>query len=421
VNAVGYLRLSKWDEGSTSPARQREAIQKLAADRGWDLRQIHEDIDISGWNGAKRPGLEAMLAGLRPQDVVVVYRIDRLARSQQEFVRILKALEDAKVELVATDMTLDNTPSGTFVRDIIARLAQLESDNISARARAVMAHKRARGEPLGKVPYGWRRVGKHYERDEEQQAILTEAARRYVAGGTINQIAKDLGFSAAGPLSRMLHSTKVQEALPPELAGQLAQALLARRWHRVPESRQSLLGGIARCAECGGSMTVTATRAGRKNGRWYSYGCDTAGHAHISARWLDEFVSSQVLEAVDTGKLLEAIKRRKATGKTRKASELEARLELLEQAHFVDGTVPAARYKRLHDALIEQLAKAQESEHRDGFDLPAELARDLSATWPRLTTGERRRVIQACLERIEVKKAVGRGPVDPDRVAITWR
>jgi site-specific DNA recombinase len=422
MDAFGYVRLSKWDEKTTSPQRQRKAIAALCKQRGWSLLEVFEDIDVSAYNGNHRPAFERMMNRLGEVQAIVFWTLDRLSRSTVQSGQIAQACKSAKVDLVATDMPIDTTTAGgKFIYDILSAKGEFESATTSERSRSMVAFKRERGEPLGKVPYGWRRVGKHYEPDPEQQAKLRKAAERYVAGETFSAIAKDLGF-LVGPLNRMLKSQRVQEALPPELAGELAKALLARKWQRVPTSKQSLLGGIARCAECGGSMTVTATRAGRKEGRWYSYGCRIAGHAHISAPWLDEFVSSRVLEAVDTGKLLEAIKRRKATGKTRKASELEARLELLEQAHFVDGTVPAARYKRLHDALVEQLAKAQAVERENGIDLPAELARDLRATWPKLTVIERRRVIQAVLKSITIAKTKSRGVrVDPSRVAIIWR
>jgi DNA invertase Pin-like site-specific DNA recombinase len=419
--AFGYVRLSKWDASTTSPQRQRQAITRLCKDRGWKLLEVFEDIDVSAYNGNHRPQFERMMNRLGEVDAIVFWTLDRLSRSTVQSGQIAQACKAANVDLVATDMPIDTTTAGgKFIYDILSAKGEFESATTSERSRSMVAFKRERGEPLGKVPYGWRRVGRHYEPDLEQQAKLRKAAERYVAGETFSAIAKDLGF-LVGPLNRMLKSQRVQDALPPELAGELAKALLARKWQRVPQSRQSLLGGIARCAECGGSMTVTSTRAGKKEGRWYSYGCDIAGHAHISAPWLDAHITEQVLEAVDTGRLLEAIKRRKTTGRTRRASELEARLELLETSYYVEGKVTKARFERLRDALVDQLAKAQRVERENGIDLPAELARNLGATWPKLTVGERRKVIQACVKSITVSKAPGHGPVDPSRVTLTWR
>ena len=421
MNAFGYVRLSKWGENTTSPQRQRQAIARLCKDRGWKLAEVFEDIDVSAFNGNHRPAFERMMGRLSETGAIVFWTLDRLSRSSVQAGQIAEACKAANVNLVATDMNIDTTSAGgRFVYDVLAAKGQMESATTGERSRAMVAYKRELGEPLGRVPYGWRRVGKHFEPDSKAQAALLGAAKRYVAGDTFTAIGRDLGF-APGPMSRMLKSQRVQDALPEDVAGALAAAILARKGERVPNSHLSLLGGIARCAICGAGMTVTATRAGRKSGRWYSYGCRVAGHASISAPWLDAHVTEQVLGAIDSGKLLEAIKRRKATGRTRKASELEARLELLETSYYVDGKVTKARFDRLRDALLDQLAKAQQSERHHGIDLPAGLARNLGERWPDLTRSEQRRIIQAVLSEIRVAKAKSNGPVDPARVTLVWR
>jgi hypothetical protein len=295
----------------------------------------------------------------------------------------------------------------------------MESATTGERSRAMVAYKRERGEPLGRLPYGWRRVGKTYEPDPKQQAKLLEAARRYVAGQSFSEIARDLGF-LVGPLSKMLHSQRVQDALPPDLAGQLAQAIVSRKGERVPTSKLSLLGGIATCAECGSTMVASSTRANRR-GKWFSYSCRACGRVAISAPWLDTYVTDQVLAAVDSGELLKALKRRKPIARTRKASEVEARMTLLDE-QFTSGKVTAERFKRMNSQLVEELAKATKLERQNGHDLPAELARDLGAMWPKLTVSERRRVIQAVLAKVSIAKAKSRGVrIDPSRVELVWR
>jgi DNA invertase Pin-like site-specific DNA recombinase len=416
VNAFGYLRLSKWDEDTTSPQRQREAITALCKAQGWTLAETFEDIDRSGYNGQHRPGLEQMLSRLSEVRAVVAYRLDRLTRSTPDFYKLQQQFKDAGVRFLATDVQFDpESPEGRFTEGLLAGLATLESDRISVRSRAMFAYKKKAGEPVGRVPYGWKRVGKHFERDEKQQAVLRDAAERFVGGDTLSAIAADHGLLMS-PLSRMLHSGRVHDALPPGLAGQLAKALLARKGERVPESRQSLLGGIATCGICGQTMKAAARKGDR-----YSYACHAVGHAHMQAQWLDTFVTEQVLTAVDSGELLTALKRRKPMTRTRKASEVEARMALLDEM-FAAGKMTAERFKRTNAQLVEELSKATKVERENGHDLPAELARDLRATWPRLTVPERRRVIQAVLESITIAKAKSRGVrVDPARVKLTWR
>jgi len=182
---------------------------------------------------------------------------------------------------------------------------------------------------------------------------------------------------------------------------------------------QTLLGGIAKCGVCGGGLSMSSSRGGRQ-GRWYSYVCKTPGHVTIAGPWLIQFVTEQVLNYIDTDKLQDAIKRRRKTGKTRKASELEARLELLD-TQYVEGKISKARFDRMNGALLEQLKAAQETERQRGIDLPVELARNLSARWPDLSIEGRRRIITAVLEGVVVAKAAGHGPIDASRVTLVWR
>jgi site-specific DNA recombinase len=422
MRAYGYIRLSKEDRDSTSPQRQRERIEKLCAERGWELVETFSDIDVSAFNGKRRGAFDRMMGSLAGADAIVFWRLDRLTRSVAEFSRLLETTQKAGVQLVSTDQPIDTSSAmGKAFVQISSVFAELEAGTTSERSRQMMAYKRGRGEYVGRVPYGWRLVGKNLEPDPKQQAVLQEAARRFVEGQTFSAIAKDLGFLIS-PLSRMLHSERVLAALPDDLSGRLAAALADRKGERVPTSRMSLLGGIARCGICGGTMTASSTRARRK-GRWYSYGCPTAGHVHISGSWLDSYVSEQVVAAIDTGKLIKAIKRRMKVKNPRLVSELEARIELLEADHYVGGTVPADRFHRLRGALLEQLKAAQAEERHGGGEIPAALARNLGEQWPQLSVAARRKIISAVLQRVEVQKVakrIGRG-IDPDRVELVWR
>lgn len=214
-----------------------------------------------------------------------------------------------------------------------------------------------------------------------------------------------------------LASPRVHEALPDNLAGPLAEALLARRWTRSGPAAQTLLGGIAKCAMCGKGLAMGSSR-GKRKGRWYHYRCHEPGHVGIAGPWLNDYVTEQVLDYIDVDKLM-AARKRKPT-KTRKASEIEARLELLDE-QFTEGKVSKTRFDKMNGALLEQLKAAQEGERANGVDLPADLARNLSERWGSMPIDLKRRVIEAVCESIVVTKAKGNGSITPDRVQITWR
>jgi hypothetical protein len=261
-------------------------------------------------------------------------------------------------------------------------------------------------------------VGKQLERNEEQQAVLRDAARSYIDGESLNSIGKRHGMLAT-VVARILYSDRVHEALPADLSGPLAEAILARRYHQNGPARQTLLGGIAHCAMCGGRMAMSSSR-GKRKGRWYTLRCRETGHVTIAGPWLENYVTEQVLAHIDTNKLQEAIKRGRKTGKTRKASEIEARLELLD-AQYVEGKISKARFDRMNASLLTQLKETQTVERQRGVDLPVELARNLSEKWAGMPVSTRRRIIAAVVESLTVAKARGHGPIDSERVAIVWR
>jgi site-specific DNA recombinase len=420
MKAYGYVRLSKETVGTTSPQRQRERIQEVCAEKGWDLVETFEDIDVSAFGAKHRPEFTRMMTRLGDTDAIVFWKLDRLSRSSVEAGQIAETAKAANVDLVATDgMPIDTTSAGgKFVYTVLAAAGEMEANQISERSLSMMRFKRKNGEWVGRVPFGWRLVGKHLETDPDQQAVLLQAAKRYVGGETFSAIARDLGFQV-GPLIRMLRSERVLDVLPDDTRAEFERALLDRKLQRVPTSSMSLLGGIATCGVCGNGMGVSSTRGGR-SGLWRQYRCPRAGHVGISSPWLDDYVTAAVLGAIDTGKLLAAIRRGRKRPRSRKASEIEARMEFIDE-QLGAGKITQARYDRMNADLIERLAAAQKAETAAGIDLPAELARNLTEQWPDLDIGTRRRIIRAVVETIEVGKASGHGPVEPSRVEIVWR
>jgi DNA invertase Pin-like site-specific DNA recombinase len=409
------------DDTSTSPRRQREAIAKWCADRDVELVETFEDLDLSAFRkGVRRPGYERMLGRLGEVDLVVTWRLDRLARSVSGFSKLLDALEAADVKVATTDGQVDmTTAAGRAMVQMTAVFAELEAGTTSERVRGWHAHKRDMGEWVGRVPIGFRRNGKGLEVDPHQFPRLEAAARRYVSGESLRAIAADVGMQHPN-LARTFRSDRFIEALP----GTLGTALvgqLAERGRTGGRAQRSLLGGIAKCGVCGAGMTVVADRRHREGRKdWSAYAC-RQGHVSISRPWLDDHVSSAVLDAIDTKKLLKQLDKQKRPKNVRATAELEARLELLERDHYERGIIARDSYLRRREGLLRRLQDARNAEQDAGVDLPRELAEHLAERWVDFTVGERRRVIAACIESITVAKAPDRRGPRPGRVSINWR
>lgn len=141
---VGYMRVSS-DSDRQSTDLQRDAL--LAA--GVDARHLFEDHA----SGAKddRAGLARALEFVRPGDVLIVWKLDRLGRSLSHLLTIVTALKDKRVAFRSLTENLDTTtPSGEFLFQVFGALAQYERALIQERVVAGLTAARKRGRIGGR-------------------------------------------------------------------------------------------------------------------------------------------------------------------------------------------------------------------------------------------------------------------------------
>lgn len=155
MKAVGYVRVSTREQADSRLGldAQRRALQQEADRRGWELTLI-EDAGFSG-RRADRPGLKEALRLLRSKqaDVLLVYKLDRVSRSVQDFAGLLHTATRQDWALVALDMQVDmTTPNGRLIAHILVAVAQWEAEMIGARTADAMAEAKERGERFGREP-----------------------------------------------------------------------------------------------------------------------------------------------------------------------------------------------------------------------------------------------------------------------------
>lgn len=144
---IGYERVSKAD-GSQSLDLQRDALNAA----GVADDQIYTD-QASGKND-KRPGLEACLKALRKDDVLVIWKLDRLGRSLHHLVKTVSGFSDRGIGLkvlTGQGAQIDTTTAaGRLSFGIFASLAEFESELIRERTMAGLQAARARGRKGGR-------------------------------------------------------------------------------------------------------------------------------------------------------------------------------------------------------------------------------------------------------------------------------
>ena len=139
------MRVSS-DSDRQSTDLQRDAL--LAA--GVDPRHLFEDYALGEKDD--RAGLARALELVRPGDVLVVWKLDRLGRSLSHLIAIVTSLKDKRVAFRSlTEKNLDTTtPSGEFLFQVFGALAQYERTIIQERVVAGMAAARKRGKIGGR-------------------------------------------------------------------------------------------------------------------------------------------------------------------------------------------------------------------------------------------------------------------------------
>jgi DNA invertase Pin-like site-specific DNA recombinase len=137
---VGYARVSTQDQDATL---QRVALQ------GAGCEQVFEET-VSGAQ-RDRPELKAALGYMREGDTLVVWKLDRLARSVRQLIETVEGLEARGVGFRSLTENIDTTsPGGKLVFHLFAALAEFERGLIRERTMAGLASARARGRTGGR-------------------------------------------------------------------------------------------------------------------------------------------------------------------------------------------------------------------------------------------------------------------------------
>lgn len=141
---VGYARTSTSDQKAGLEAQLRDLHQAGCT------KIFSEELSSVS---TMRPHLEAALEWVRQGDVLVVTKLDRLARSVADLVAIMATLKTKGVELRILAMNLDTgTPTGKLMLNLLGSIAEFERELMLERQRDGIAKARAEGKYQGRQP-----------------------------------------------------------------------------------------------------------------------------------------------------------------------------------------------------------------------------------------------------------------------------
>jgi len=153
MRLIGYIRVSQEDE---HPENQKHAILEYCAKQGYRLIDIKEDIGVSGAiSPFNRKGFKEVLDNLDNADGIIVYALDRIARSLTELYEVVKEFQKrGKVIISVRESWLNQIDPK--IRELIIMIlgwaAEMEREFIRERTREALRRLKAEGKRIGRPP-----------------------------------------------------------------------------------------------------------------------------------------------------------------------------------------------------------------------------------------------------------------------------
>ena len=181
---IGYARTSTQDQKYSLEA-QVEELKAAGCERLYQEEVSSVD--------SKREELENALDYIREGDILVVKKLDRLARSVADTVDIQKRLEAKNAGLSILDMKVDtSTPSGRLQFNLFASIAQFEREVMLERQKVGIAKAKADGKYKGRKPTATEVKNKILEKAHTTKLTRQQIADEVGCGiATVYRILKD--------------------------------------------------------------------------------------------------------------------------------------------------------------------------------------------------------------------------------------
>ena len=469
---VLYIRVSSLEQAQEgySIGEQKERLIAFCKAHGWLVVEVYTDAGYTGSN-LDRPGIQKLIAEVSNFDMVLVYKLDRLSRSQRDTLHLIEEVFiPSNTDFVSMSESFDtSTPFGRAMIGILSVFAQLEREQIRERTKMGMLARAKEGLFHGGpfVPIGYDYTDGLLVINEYEATQVRKIYDWYLEGVSPEKIAARLrseGYTNRyGSWAEASKGNRVNYILSSEvylgtwkydgIVVENAHAAIITReqFDRVREVRvkrheiwgdsaydvKYLLVGMLFCAQCGARYFVKHNYGGYKYYSCYSRArtvkrmitADKCDNKNWRLDELDAVVEAEVARLLFTPRYYETLVKNKAKTKTNPPSEavvIGKKIAVLEKQIgklmdlYQNDTMPAdvlaARIDKLYREKVtlgEQLAAiVPPAPKRDyNADGISNILSDCAAVWELAETDERRRIIQALVSRITL---------DGEQVNIQW-
>lgn len=147
MKTIIYCRTSKADQ---NPENQRLELERFAKSMGYEYTIVEEQESTRKTRPIKNQIFQEALR--KKWDLILVWKLDRWARSMQELINDLSLLKQNNVQFrtLKENIVLDDNPTNVLMINILSSFAQFERDIIRERTLAGLERARAQGKTLGR-------------------------------------------------------------------------------------------------------------------------------------------------------------------------------------------------------------------------------------------------------------------------------
>ncbi len=197
MNAAIYTRVSTKDQIEGYSLDSQEKICRTYCDKQeWKVIRLFQEQGESA-KSADRTELIKLLDYCQSNkgkvDVVLVYKLDRVARNLADHTAIRASLARNNIVLRSATETIDDSSQGRFMENIFAAVAQLDNDVRGERSREGLKEKVRQGHWAWKAPLGYLNTSSGLIVDKEKAPLVQKAFELYAQGNvTIKDLAKKM-------------------------------------------------------------------------------------------------------------------------------------------------------------------------------------------------------------------------------------
>lgn len=456
MNIAGYARVSSEGQldGYSIP-QQMEIIENYCKIKGWNLVKIYVDGGFSGGN-INRPALQDLIEHIDLYDLVLVYKLDRLSRSQRDTLALIDLFAEHDTKFASVQENFDtSTPLGMAMVGILSVFAQLERENIKERmslgrkGRSKKGLWRAGSNP----PTGYDYIDGHLIIREDEAQQIRKIFELYLHGMTINQIRHYMhanytnrysSWAQQSSVSTVLRNPLYIGMLPSKTEGKIykgehepiidketfdkVQKLMDARLDNIDEARRHpfkakyLLTGMTYCGECGGRVSCVGAHG------YNYYGCrkiqssDPRTKGLVKCKTpnyrtevLDQVVIDEVLKlAYDENAIKSLIKPRKVVNHTKALKSLKNQKSRLVDLYAVGGIDLEGLQVKINnlDEKMNQLKNDGPTEPELTFEEAMDIFSNAESIFKNADIPQQRVLLQSLIKKIVLSG---------DEVQIYWR